>query len=210
MAILASGSTAGMADDGSGNPIADSYGSLTQTAGTVITRLVPPRTSLRARVTDLIYTAAATAHTITMMPALLKGKITQDAASGQAVIKIESVPTNPLDGSVLAANDIVSFQYEDGAWDLGTVSSLSGTSITLTANLSKAVDAESAIYFHFAPADHANRRYTAAASGTLTITNGNLCTCPAKSYPIIVHSDNATNAGTLLKLGYTYVDGNPS
>ncbi len=212
MAMTTVGSTKGMADDGSSdhNPIADSYGSLTQTAGTVITRLIPPRTSLRARITDMIYTAGTTAHTVSIMPTLVEGQITQDANSGQAVINVDTIPTNPFDSGILAGSDWVSFKYEDGTWEHTTVSSVSAAAITLVANLSRNVDANTKIYYHFAPADHTNRRITAAASATLNIANGNVCTAPTKSQPIIVHSDNATVAGTLVKVGYTYVDGNPA
>lgn len=199
----------GMATDSgtsAGNALADTYGSKTASAGTAITRLVPPSAGKLARVSSFIYVCGSTAHTVTVMPSLADTIVTTDAASGQAVVAFGAIPTAP-DGSALAASDWVTLQHEDGSWAEYKVSSVSGLNVTLTANLSQKVKAGSRIFFHGAPADHATRQFLLVASTTLTIND---VSCGAGSAtrlgePVIVHSDNATAAGSLQMLAYRYV-----
>lgn len=55
--------------------------------GTVITSLIPPRNKSRAKITTLKYTAAGTAHTLTILRALAKCKIvTAVAAAGTSYV----------------------------------------------------------------------------------------------------------------------------
>lgn len=190
-----------------GKFINDCYGSLTQTAGTVITRVVPPAEGLRACVGSFRYEAAATAHSLTMMVAVDEVEVSSEAASGQAVVNMNRVPTAG-DGSVIANTDFFIIQYEDGSWAVHKVSSASGKAITMTANLSQAVLKGAKAFFMGAPGDHTDRIWTMKAS-TITVFDASDFRIRAASgsylnSPILVHSDNATNAGTLYYLSYYY------
>lgn len=192
-----------------GEPVDDAFGTKTASAGTVITRVIPPKTGARTRATGFSYIAAATAHTLSFM-VCMDGTtaLTTDAESGQAVINLNRLP-QASDGSAIAANDWVVLRYEDGSWSEHMVSSLSGLAVTLSANLTAKVLSGSTVYFMGAPADHANRQFTCAASVTTQIVGSPtapLAAGAAVGSPMVVHSNNATNAGTLTWLSFAYTD----
>ena len=193
----------------SGDPVNDAFGSSTQTAGTAITRAIPPRVGTRAHVSGFSYTAAATAHTVTMLTVLDTKSVASEAAASQAVVALNSIPT-AADGSILAANDYLILQYEDGSWEPHLVSSLSGLNVTVSASFSKKILKGSTAYFMGAPGDHSNRQYTIDASQTFTIAGSTDRVCAAaataKNQPILVHSNNATNAGILRWVAYSYAE----
>lgn len=190
-----------------GIPLNDAYGTLTQSAGTEITRVIPPNPDGRACVGNFRYEAAATAHTLTPMTTLQTLACASDALSGQAVIAFDSLPITP-DGTLIAASDWIIAQYEDGTWVPHKVSSLSGLNVTVSANLTQKILAGSKIHFMGAPADHSLRQMTMKASTTTDFLAGDFrvraATGSAKDTPILVHSNNATNAGTLYWLSYYY------
>lgn len=200
-------STAGLDDDDRPIYVNDAYGTKTETAGTIIKRVIPPRSGARAKVGGLSYTAAATAHTLSVLTTVNTVSVASEAASGQAVVNISSVPTT-FDGSIVAANDWFVLQYEDGTWDAHIVNSISGKAVTFAANLSQKVLADSQAFFMGAPADHSDRQFTIDASQTLTIAGGDdrlgFGTGSSNGTPILVHSTNATNAGLLRWLAYYY------
>lgn len=185
----------------------DCYGSLTQTAGTVITRTIPPNSGGRACIGWLSYDCSTTAHTLTVMVAMSEVAASSEAASGQAVVNLSSIPT-AFDGSILAANDFMIVQHEDGSWNEYKVSSLSGLAVTFSSNLTGKVLKSSRIFFMGAPADHTTRRFTMKASTITTLVGGDFrihfgaSTLP--NQPLLVHSDNSTAAGTLTGLAYYY------
>lgn len=190
-----------------GNAVNDAYGSKTATAGTEITRTIPPRPLARAKASGFVYTAGANLHTLTFQVTLAKVAMSTDAASGQAVIALTQIPSAP-DGSLIAASDWVIVQHEDGVWTEYKVSSVSGLNITLTANLAKKVLKNTVVYFMGAPADHVDRQYTINASQTLSIYGGDVRVCIATALndnePILANCDNVTAAGKLQWLAYTY------
>lgn len=190
-----------------GVPLNDSYGSLTQTAGTEITRVIPPNPDGRGCVGNFRYEAAATAHTLTMMTTIMTVKCASDAASGQAVLALDQMPVTP-DATIVAAGDWFVVQHEDGTWNAYKVSSVSGLNITMTGNFSGKVKAGSSVHFMGAPADHSLRQFTMKASTTTEFDAGDFriraATGSAKNTPVLVHSNNATNAGTLYWLSYYF------
>ena len=190
-----------------GNPINDCYGSLTQTAGTVITRVIPPRSDGRACVGSWSYEAAATAHTLTLMTCQSKTTVASDAAASQAVVAFANLPVT-YDATLLAANDWCILNHEDGSFGAYMVSSVSGSNVTFSSNLSQKVKAGTVIYFMGAPADHSSRAFTMKASTTTTFIGGDFrvraAAAPNINEPILVHSNNATNAGTLYYLNFYY------
>lgn len=189
-------------------PINDCYGSQTVAFGTAMLRLVPPGpATARACVGTYGYTPAGTAHTMTMMPAISLVSCSTDAAAAQAVISLTQNPT-AFDGTIIAANDFISFQNEDGSYSYGKVSSVSGLNITLTASLSKKVLKNAPVWFHGAPSDHTDRAFTMNASILNTFVGGDFrlraCSALAKGEPILVHVDNVTATGVWNWLGYYY------
>jgi hypothetical protein len=124
---------------------------LTQTAGTVITQVVPPNTKGgRAVITNVAYVCAATAHTLTFMKALGQTVATAAAASGQAVVNVEAKTF--LDQTV-AANDFAVVQHSDGTYGVYLVSSVSSLAITFASNLTAAVADNAKIWWFGAAAE---------------------------------------------------------
>lgn len=189
-------------------PINDCYGSQTATAGTALVRLIPPGLdTARACVGNFGYDCGSTAHTMTMQVTMFTSSASSDAASGQAVINLTSAPT-AFDGTIIAANDYISFPYEDGTYGYGKVSSVSGLAITLTANLSKKVLKGSPVWFHGAASDHTDRQFTMKASAVTTFNSGDFRIRAAAAYdkgqPILVYVDNITAAGVWQYLSFYY------
>jgi hypothetical protein len=127
---------------------AQGYGKVTQTADTVITRLIEPKAGCITRIRYLKYTAAGTAHTLTVMRPLGKTSLTAAAAASQAVVNVQinpgnysaiatalGTPTCRTSNNLAAANDFVAYQCADGTWVLDTISSISSLAITLTSNV---------------------------------------------------------------------------
>ena len=192
-----------------GNPVSDAYGNKTETAGTVITRVIAPRANYRTKVTGFIYTAGTPAHTLTFMTCFQEVKVSADAAASQAVVSLDVLPTTE-DGTGLAANDFLVLQYETGLWAAHKVSSLSALDVTVTANFSKKIKFGSRAFFMGAPGDHPDRAFKILASEKLEIYGGDLRCVVAVStkndQPILAHSDNATVAGNFQWLAYIYAD----
>jgi hypothetical protein len=198
-----------MSRNSSGFFIDDAYGTKTATAGTAIVRVVPPRSDKRAVVWTLRYKNSTTEHTLTVMVAMANTTLTTEAASGQAVINLTAQLT-ATDGSVLAANDYVAVQHEDGSWDGYKVSSISGLAVTLATNLAKKVLKTSAVFMMGAPGasgDHPDRVYTLEASETMTLGGEyGVGTADKNNQPILIHVDNITAAGKLQWVSYGYVN----
>jgi len=191
---------------GDAAPVNDAYGSLTQTAGTAIVRVVPPRSGLRARVSALTYTAGTTAHTVYVMPAVDEGTVTSDAAAAQAVVAVNKTFAN-FDGSVAAASDYLTTQDEDGTWNSHVVSSVSGLNITVSANFAKKVVKGTKIFFHGASSDHTDRGFLVDASTTASFGGNEWAGCGTaykNGQTILVYSANGTAAGNLKTLSYVF------
>ena len=161
------------------------WGKLTQNAGTVITRLITPMQNMFTRLLYLVYTAGATAHTLTVMRPLGVTTFTADAASGQAVVNIAEDPgaystntggTPRTANNGIAANDFVVYEAADGTYVLDTVSSVSTLAITLSNNLPTGGVVEGGKFWFFGvigdtnPADAlAHPQFTLAASTVTTL-----------------------------------------
>jgi len=185
----------------------DAYGSKTETADTVILRVVPARVGARATVLSWAYKSGTTAHTLTFLTCMDETTVSSDAASGQAVVNVARVPTAG-DGSLLAANDFAVLQHEDGTWGGYKVSSISGLAVTFTGNLTAKVLKGTKFFFHAAPGDHSDRAVSTVASTEHIFGGGDsrhvACAATKKGQPILIHSNNATAAGVLRWLGYGY------
>lgn len=199
----------GMATDSgttAGNYLNDCYGSSTQAFGTPITRVIPPKSTGRACVGNFKYINSTTAHTLTMMVTLAQTTVASEAASGATTVTLTTIPT-AADGSILAANDYLIMQYEDGSWASFLVSSLSGLVVTVPA-LAQKILKNSVVYFMGAPGDHTSRQFAMPASTTYDFIASDFriraATGALPGQPILVHSNNATATGVLSHLSYYY------
>jgi len=210
-----------------GFPIGDArgYGRLTQNAGTLITRLVEPVLGLRTRLRRAWYTAGATAHVLTAMRPLGVTTFSAVAAAGQAVVNIVRDPgayssycsvTPKTSNNVIAANDYVAYEVADGNVVVDLVASVSSLAITLTNNVPTGGVKVGGKFWFFGtitdtnPKDgNAHPRYTLPAS-TVTYMGGDdslgflssIGGLPGSDLsglyePMILQSDNGTNAGVL-------------
>lgn len=189
------------------------FGKLTQTAGTVISRLIPPKSGNITRLTKLVYTADTTAHTVTVCrPIGTRVKLSSGASAGQAVINLSADP-GPS-GNGIAANDFICLKHDDGVYRLHKVSSVSTLAITLTANLSVVASANQPVWFFGAIADtdpnigEAHNSLRGIASATTTYEDApdgaGLFASHNTFEPLLVQSNNATAAGTLEQLNWKW------
>lgn len=203
-------------------------GRTTQVAGTVITLLVPPIKGAITTINRLEYLAAATAHTLTVMRPFNWTTFTADAASGQAVVNIAVNPgayatawqyglpgaTPSVANNLMAASDFVVYELPDGNYVLDTVASISSLAVTLTTNLpTGGVKKGDRLWFFGITTDvnpqtsKAHPAHTLTASVTTTIHNEQDPWFRALNPydPLIIHSNNATNAGTLERTNVLYL-----
>lgn len=186
------------------------FSNLTATAGTAITALLPPRARAFTRLTKLLYRCGATAHTVTVLKTLGSTTLSAAAAGSQAVINLTADPGTGTPAGAIAANDFVCVQLDSGEFFLGKVSSVSTLAITLTANLPSAAAAGNAVWFFGAPGDHTSSQTTTKPNpavgsqypATASILNtwddvaSGLHQTLNQNEPLLVHSNNATAAGT--------------
>ena len=118
---------------------------------------------------------------------------------------------NEADGGTttetLAGSDYVVVKHTDGTYGVYIVSSVSSLTVTLTTNLSKAVDSGAPVYKMYELARPATGKgfpaqvFKPAASALTSLGSESadmaVAESPNKSEPLVVHSDNATAAGFL-------------
>lgn len=203
-----------LATDGSGSsaiPVNDCFGKKTEAAGTAIRRNIRSRTSARSRVSSWGYRAGVTAHVLTIMVSQARGTTTSDAAKDQGVVALSEIPTD-FAGALAVATDLFILTHEDGSQGIYEVSSISGLNVTFTPVLTKKVLSGSKWWFMGVVGDHTDRQFTLTAS-VLTEFLGTdsrivAAVSGANDEPLIVSVDNATNAGVLEYVAYSYEGGN--
>lgn len=179
------------------------FGQLTATAGTIIRRTIAPKPGRKPVITKAVYTNSTTAHTLTCMQSLAQTTVASAAAAGQAVVNFTADP-----GSI-AANDVCVIQKPDGTYETMQVSSVATLAITMTTNVPTGGFAAGAkIHFMGVAADHsANGQLTLPVSVTTTYSDAEGGVFGgAVDAPLVVESNNATAAGTLLQLTGVYVN----
>lgn len=198
------------------------FGYKTENAATIIQLNVPGLTGFRAALLNLVYTAAATAHTISLLfpattaygkaPAAAtlagsKNTAASAAAAGQAVINVTSAPKDPA-GNATASGDIIAYECTDGTWEFNTVSSLDTLAITCGTNLAKAVAAGAKVRILGIAADGYVMQLAAGANATKEFHNyGNILLAhPDVGEPCVIQSNNATNAGFILNALVAYIN----
>lgn len=188
--------------------------------GTIIQQNVPPMTGCRSALLRAKYTAAGTAHTLSILyPATTNGghapaaatlagsKNTASAlaASGQAVINVTSAPKDPA-GNATAAGDIIAYQCTDGTWEFNTVASLDTLAITVSANLAKSVALGAKVRIIGILADGYNMQEPCGANATTTIEGEPALITPDFDEPCVIQSNNATATGFFLSALFAYIN----
>ena len=191
----------------------------TQSAGTVITEIVPGNSLYKTRVVSLIYRVGTTAHTLTLMRPVGDTTTTSAAATGQAVINVATAsPAKTAAGALetLAAADYLAWKDTDGTWQYDIISSVSSNAITMTSNVPSAISAGATIWAFYEVGRAAHIQFNPGASTTRTLYP-NFQTGITKQVneynirsgvgdPVLFHSDNSTAAGFLENIAGTYVD----
>lgn len=186
------------------------YGKQTQTAGTVINRLLPPNKNGRLRVTKVSATASTTAHTLTALKSLGRTTASSAAASGQAIVNFAADPGAGISNAI-AANDFVAIRESD-ATRVYKVSSVSTLAITMTTNIVTGVAVNADIWFFGVAADtdpstgeaHQGFAIGASAQTVLSDAEGGVIATPKVDEPILLQDNNATAAGSIDQVSWTY------
>lgn len=185
----------------------DQSGALTQTAATLITQVTSRKRGCKTQLDRAVYTAAGTAHTLTVMRDIGKTQVTSDAAAAQTSVVLDADP-GPA-GNGLAAGDFLVFIKPDGLPHVGVVSTwTAGTkTVVLTANVPTGGFAKGADVFNYGVAADTDPTTGAAhfalpqAASTrvdnYSPTGNGLVTSFRNGAPLILQSNNATAAGTL-------------
>ena len=185
-------------------------GSKTAAAGTAIVRTIDPyKTAMPparyfTRLSSFSYRAGATAHTLTVMKPIAATTLASAAAAAQPVIALTADP-----GSI-AANDYLVIEKPDGTFHTAVVLSVAGLDITLTANVPAGGFATGAkVWFLGVPGDQsADDKYELPASATTRLADyvAGWNASVDRYEPIVLHVDNATNAGVMQQTCAAYCD----
>jgi hypothetical protein len=189
------------------------FGRITATAATKIVRGIPGRVGAFTRLRKLVYLAAGTAHTITVLRSIGRTRANGAAAASQADLVVLADP-GPS-GNGIAANDRIAIRHAvDGVTRFYTVSAWnSGTrTITLSANLTVAVTDRDHVWMFGVEADtdpsqgEAHPIFPGTASTLVTYDEGDIgvVASNASDEPLLVIVDNATAAGTLQQTTYAH------
>lgn len=185
----------------------------TESAGTVINLLIPGKPGLYTYLTYMGYTDAGTAHTLGILRST--GETTASAALAAAgtslVLKADPGPS----GNGIAASDYIAIELDDGSWHLSLVTSW--TSGTLTAVLTTAIPtgrsveagAKVAFFGVIGDSDHDNSKVTGGTGSAITnfpavANQGVLAVSRTVNDPILLQSNNASNAGTFTAVCAAY------
>jgi len=179
----------------------------TQTAGTVITQLIPPSPSVsqKVRLTKIVYTPGATVHNLILMRAAEQVLTTAAAAASATTIVVDS---SGFAGQTIASGDYLVVEHADGTCGLYLASALATLTVTINA-LSKAVNSGARVWilgsisetWHSTlPTVASIRNDFAEPIGGLAQSgwdDGTSYARDGRGEPMVIYSANATNAGTL-------------
>jgi hypothetical protein len=171
---------------------------------------------LYSHIVNLRYTDTGTAHTLTMMRGASRAKVVGALAAAATSVVVDAALTDG-DGNALAASDVVALPMDNGEWHVSAVSAWNATTKTITLTTAipsgRSVADGARIVSYGAPGDtyHARYQFTGGAGSAAVnfpAVSGSvmsLCKAPALNEPIILDSNNATNAGTVeyVNIGYS-------
>lgn len=207
-------------------------GPATATAGTVIVLVVRAHRRAKTKLCNLVYTSGSTAHTLTVLRPLAVSTLTANAAASQAVVVLnrdpgayaagrlaDGLPVVQTADNVIAANDYVLLQLPDSTVLNTTVSSVvvnsDGTvNLTLSANVPTGGALKGAKLWWFGVETDtdpntakAHPAFKPTVSATTTFQNtagGSLVESIFNFNPLLITSNNATGAGTIVNAGGMY------
>lgn len=183
-----------------------SWGGDTETADTVIRRIIPFVNGLKTVLALLIYTSGGTAHTVTVFKPFSKTTLSAAAAASQAVINLTADPGVGTVAGAIAANDKLLIEKPDGTLHYAVVQSVSTLAITLTASVpSGGFDAGARVWFYGVAADRHPSFAPATSATTTYAADEGLVAADGVNEPLFVESSNATAAGTIRTLTAHYV-----
>ncbi len=191
----------------------------TATAGTEITAVCPPNGTKIPVLRGMSYTAAATLHNMYVMSPLGKTTTASFTASGATTMELAKLDVGMTTAAVdedLAASDWVVYRLRHGGVEARKVSSVSGSTITISAT-SDDVDNGAEVWGCYEAGRSSNKRIRLTASVRTTLDNlhiqggipyqdGVETTVPGSGYPLLCVVDNSTNAGFLEYASFTWVD----
>jgi hypothetical protein len=204
------------------------YGLLTQTEGTLISRLIEPWQNGFTQIVGARYTVGADAHVLTMLRPLNVVTFSKAAVAGQAVVNVTADPgvynvlgTLATANNPIQANDNVVYEAADGTFVIDTVASVALPAITLNTNLPVGGVAVGGHFWFFGLATDtnpnnnevhpsfnalANTIFTLGrADGLVSIPDHPLLSLGGGKYqPLILQSNNVSAAGTLESVAAEY------
>lgn len=191
--------------------------SATATAGTVITSLIQPRLNAIARIAEIVYESAATAHDLVFMKSLGETVTTAAAAAGATTLNVAALAFGAA--QTIAANDYIAVQLASGNFQMLLVSGVSTLALTVPA-LDEAVVSGAKVHLFGAAADTGhftmttkasavNRYATAPPNGVVNsgfsfVSSNTRYQNKGFGKPILFYSANGSNAGLLRSLNGTY------
>lgn len=177
----------------------------TAVAGTAITGLVWPMVGAVARIVKMVYICSTTAHTLSILRSQGTTVTTAASAAGASTLTIDNVA--PYSGENLAASDYIVVKNTDGSFNEYIISSINTTTkvVTITGTLAKAVSSNATVWAMYEVARTAgpnpSLQYKAVVSVTNTFNTESeevgIAVSGSTYEPLLIHSDNATAAGTL-------------
>lgn len=187
-----------------------SLGRKTESAGTKIDVLVPPKRNRKTKITKVTVQVGATAHTMSFMRPFARTTLSAAALAAQAVINLTADPGDYTGKSTadnaIAANDYLVIEKPDGTFHVGVVSSVATLAITLTANVPTGGFSSGAkVWFLgiFTDTDpntavvHPTVTLPASGQTVLSSAHGAVVETVGVYEPILVQVSNATNASTV-------------
>lgn len=192
----------------------------TETAATAIVDIIPPRKGAKARLRKYVYTPGATTHTLTVMCPQGRTTLSAAALAAQAVVNLTADPGTGTTSGAIAAADylVIEKPFSAGSprtFHIAKVSSVATLAITLTANVpTGGFSSGAAVWFFGAAADAQHPTFALTTGAQRTPIDDSwygLCGPTGQDMPILMYSDNATNAGTLnYAQGIYILEGCPS
>ena len=192
--------------------------SLTASSGTAIQQIVPPLAGAIARITSLMYTSAAAAHTITVMRATAKTTADGRAAAAQKVMTLSNVAAmNTVDATSaegVAIGDYMAWYDDEDKIVFDVVAGISSSAVTMTVNFGNDIPDGSPVWIFGELARASVITFTPPVSLTTTFFLNAQAGIPGQldsnsragdNDPLIISSNNITNAGAMVYISGEYV-----
>ncbi len=189
----------------------------TENAGTPICEIMPARAGEIPCIVRLVYEAGSTEHTLTLMKAQGITYVDTMAPQGGSTLELQTVNIAQDindDDEAIAANDYICWVDEYNCYKFDYVASVSGSTITLNGTLPTDVRKGAAVW-SFYEVGRAHHQQLKLAANETTVIEGRMQGGFSPQYgmqttrtgigePMLLHIDNATNAGKLQYLSGHY------